>query len=50
VLNVYGRKNAYSVFFKSEVPAKENNYRSFGLYKLYIIGRPLPTLTYNFIF
>ncbi|MBP1670173.1 MAG: TonB-dependent receptor plug [Bacteroidetes bacterium] len=50
VLNVYGRKNAYSVFFKSEVPTEENNYRSFGLYKLYIIGRPLPTLTYNFIF
>jgi hypothetical protein len=50
VLNVYGRKNAYSVFFKSEIPTEENNYRSFGLYKLYIIGRPLPTLTYNFIF
>ena len=50
VLNVYGRKNAYSVFFKSENPTKENNYRSFGLYKLYIIGKPLPTLTYNFIF
>jgi hypothetical protein len=50
VLNVYARKNAYSVFFKSENPSVENNYRSFGLYKLYIIGRPLPTLTYNFIF
>lgn len=50
VLNVYGRKNAYSIFFKAENPSKENNYRSFGLYKLYIIGRPLPTLTYNFIF
>jgi len=50
VLNVYSRKNAYSIFFKSENPTVENNYRSFGLYKLYIIGRPLPTLTYNFIF
>ncbi|MBN1415851.1 MAG: TonB-dependent receptor [Bacteroidales bacterium] len=50
VLNVYGRKNAYSVFFKSEIPTKENNYRAFGLYKLYIIGRPVPTLSYNFIF
>jgi len=50
VLNIYARKNTYSVFFKSEVPSKENNYRSFGLYKLYIIGRPLATLTYNFIF
>jgi hypothetical protein len=50
VLNIYARKNAYSIFFKSEVPSKENNYRSFGLYKLYIIGRPLVTITYNFIF
>lgn len=50
LLNVYSRKNVYSIFFKSEVPTIENNYRNFGLYKLYIIGRPLPTITYNFIF
>lgn len=50
ILNLYGRKNAYSVFYKKETPDITNNYKRFSLYKLYIIGRPLPTLTYNFIF
>jgi hypothetical protein len=50
VLNVYARKNAYSVFFQEETPSAANDYRQFGLYKLYIIGEPFPTLTYNFIF
>lgn len=50
ILNVYGRKNAYSVFYKQEEPSVENNYELFSLYKLFLIGRPFPTLTYNFIF
>jgi hypothetical protein len=50
LLNVYARKNAYSVFYKKEVPTYENDYKMYSLYKLYLIGRPLPTLTYNFIF
>ena len=50
VINLYGRKNIYSVFYKKETPSSVNNYKQFSLYKLYIIGRPLPTLTYNFIF
>ncbi len=50
VLNVYGRKNAYSVFYKQEEPTEENNYQMFSLYKMYLIGRPLPTITYNFVF
>lgn len=50
VINVYGRKNAYSSFYKKEVPGVSNDYRSYSLYTLYIIGRPLPTLTYNFTF
>jgi hypothetical protein len=50
VINIYGRKNPYSTYYKKEVPGIANNYRSYGLYTLYIIGRPLPTLTYNFIF
>jgi hypothetical protein len=50
VINLYGRKNAYSVFYERDVPSAENNYREYSLYKLYIIGRPLPTLTYNFSF
>jgi hypothetical protein len=50
VLNVYGRKNAFSVFYKKETPTAANNYQLYGLYQLYLIGQPLPTLTYNFIF
>jgi hypothetical protein len=50
VINVYGRKNAYSSFYRKEIPDLSNNYRSYSLYTLYIIGRPLPTLTYNFTF
>lgn len=44
VYNVYGRKNAYAVYFKSterELP---------GAYKLSILGVPFPSLTYNFRF
>ncbi len=50
ILNVYARKNAYSVFYKKEEPNEANQYRWFNLYKLYIIGRPFPTLTYSFKF
>jgi hypothetical protein len=50
LLNVYGRKNAYSVFYKKETPSIGNDFKTYSLYKLYIIGRPLPTITYNFIF
>jgi hypothetical protein len=50
ILNIYARKNAYSVFYKKEAPASENDFKRFNLFKLYIIGKPLPTLTYNFIF
>lgn len=50
IINIYGRDNAYSEYF-----AKDDSriYRSTGnsrLYKLYIIGIPVPTLTYNFVF
>ncbi len=50
ILNVYARKNAYSVFYKKEKPDLQNDFQGFALYKLYIIGKPLPTITYNFIF
>jgi hypothetical protein len=50
VVNVYGRKNIYSTFYQKEKPSASNNYRQYSLYKMYIIGRPLPTITYNFIF
>jgi hypothetical protein len=50
IVNLYGRKNAYSVFYKKEAPSEINDYHLYSLYKLYIIGKPLPTLTYNFTF
>ena len=50
VINVYGRKNPWSVFYKKDVPSEINNFRHYSLYQLYIIGRPLPTITYSFSF
>lgn len=50
ILNVYGRRNAYTVYFKKEDPSEQNDYNRYGLYKLYLIGRPLPTVSYLFIF
>ena len=50
IINLYGRKNAYSVFYQKVKPMESNNYQQYALYKLYIIGRPLPTFTYNFTF
>lgn len=49
LMNVYGRKNPYSVFYKRD-PSGVSSNRSFNLYQLYIIGRPLPTITYNYSF
>lgn len=50
VINVYGRKNPYSVFYKKDAPTEANNFKRYSTYQLYIIGRPLPTITYNFSF
>lgn len=50
LINVYGRKNAHTVFYQKQQPSLANDYKLFSLYKLSIIGIPLPTLTYNFIF
>ena len=50
IINLYGRKNAYSVYYKRDTPTESNDYRQYSLYKLYIIGKPLPTITYNFSF
>jgi CarboxypepD_reg-like domain/TonB-dependent Receptor Plug Domain len=43
VYNLTGRKNAYSVFFRSQDGAIKG-------YKLSIFGQPIPTVTYNFRF
>jgi hypothetical protein len=50
VVNLYGRKNAYSVFYKKEEHMVSNEYKLYDTYMLYIIGKPFPTLTYNFSF
>lgn len=50
LVNVYGRKNIYSSFFEKTEPSQSNDYQRYTHFKLYIIGRPLPTLTYNFKF
>jgi len=50
VYNVYGRKNIYSVYYKQDVPTANNNYQKYGLYKLSIIGVPIPSLTLNLSF
>jgi len=39
IYNLYGRSNAYSVYFKQQKP-----------YQLTIFGSPIPSLTYNFKF
>lgn len=49
LMNVYGRKNPYSVFYSKESQGFEGG-KSFNLYQMYIIGRPLPTITYNLSF
>ncbi len=41
VFNIYGRSNAYSVFFRTES-------RVIKPYQLTIFGSPIPTLSYNF--
>ena len=51
LLNMYGRKNPYSVFYKKDGGSPrlfESD--SYNLYKFYIMDRPIPTITYNFIF
>jgi len=50
IINLYGRKNAYSVFYKKEDNMVSTQFRQYNTFMLYIIGRPLPTLTYNFTF
>ncbi|MEQ8245273.1 TonB-dependent receptor [Fulvivirga sp.] len=45
IYNLYGRKNAYSVYFKKNPITNEQE-----SYKLAVIGRPVVGLTYNFKF
>lgn len=46
VYNAYGRKNPYSVYYRKSAGISSNT----ALYKLSVIGVPVPSLTYNFTF
>jgi len=50
ILNLYGQKNPYSVFYKSTSQLESQFYQEFNLYQMFIIARPIPTITYNFTF
>jgi len=50
VYNVYGRNNAFSVFYEKQKPTNANNYNTYGMYKFSVIGVPVPSFTYNFWF
>jgi hypothetical protein len=47
VMNVYGRKNPHSVFYKRD-PGGLWSAQNFKLYQMFIISRPIPTFTLNF--
>lgn len=50
VYNLYGRENPYSVYYRKSEPGFSGNSRQYSLYKLSVIGIPVPSLTYNFKF
>ncbi len=50
ILNLYAQKNPYSVFYKSTAGLESYFKSSINLYKMYIIEKPIPTITYNFTF
>lgn len=50
IINLYGQKNPYSVFYKSTSQLESKFYQKFNLYQMFIIERPIPTFTYNFTF
>lgn len=44
IYNLYGRKNAYSIFFQDTASSRPQ------AYKLSVLGRPFPSITYNFTY
>lgn len=50
LLNVYGHKNPYTVYYSKDRASAANDYNTFGMYMLYLIGKPVPTFTYLFRF
>ncbi|MCX6239820.1 MAG: TonB-dependent receptor [Bacteroidia bacterium] len=50
VYNLYGRKNPYSVFYRKGATSQETGQSRYDVYKLSLIGVPVPSITYNFKF
>jgi hypothetical protein len=50
VYNLYGRKNPYSVFYRKDASIQLMDKNQYAIYKLSIIGVPVPSITYNFKF
>lgn len=50
VYNLYGRKNAYSVFYRKDPSIQQTDKNQYAIYKLSVIGVPVPSITYNFKF
>ena len=50
IYNLYGRKNPYSVFYRKDASLQSTDKEQYAIYKLSIIGVPVPSITYNFKF
>jgi hypothetical protein len=50
IYNLYGRKNPYSVFYRKDASVQSTTQVQYSIYKLSIIGVPVPSITYNFKF
>lgn len=50
IYNLYGRKNPYSIFYRKDASIQMINKDQYAIYKLSVIGVPVPSITYNFKF
>ena len=50
IYNLYGRKNPYSVFYRKDPSIQQQSKNMYSIYKLSVIGVPVPSITYNFKF
>lgn len=50
IYNLYGRKNPYSIFYRKDASIQKVNKDQYAIYKLSVIGVPVPSITYNFKF
>ena len=50
IYNLYGRKNPYSVFYRKDASIQLLDKNQYAIYKLSVIGVPVPSITYNFKF